>query len=841
MVDKLTPAMQQFMDIKNANKDCIVLFRMGDFYETFFDDAKVASQVLGITLTKRGKTNNMDIPLAGVPHHAVENHIGKLVKNGYKVAIVEQLEDPKFAKGTVKRGLVKIITPGTIMESNLLDKKNNYIMAIAIYEGRYGISFIDISTGEFIVSVVEDEKKLFSEIFKYDPSEILLPTTYEHSVEEEKLKTETKKYISFYSDVFFYHNNAKKNIKEQFKLQSLDGLGLDDKELAVSSAGALLCYINDTQKKSLNYLKLPKYYSASDFMDLDPVTIRNLELVNRISDGSKKGTLLDILDKTVTNMGTRKMREFFIKPLIDTKKIRARLMAVKELVEKPFMKEDLINLLKQVKDIERISSRINYGNSNPRDLIGLKNSLSVIPDIKSILDQSESVLLKKLGEFDVLKNIHDKIEKVIVDEPPILLNNGGVIKKGFNKDLDEIKDISLNAKKHIRNMEDEERKSTGIKSLKIKYNRVFGYYIDVTKKNLELVPDNYIKRQTLVNSDRFITPALKEKEEIILGAEEKLVSFEQKIFQELIEEISFETKKLQKVADSLSYVDVMCSFSSVALTNNYVMPVVDKAYDIEIINGRHPVIETLTDFVPNDTFLNKNSKVMIITGPNMAGKSTVMRQVALITLMAQIGSFVPATKVKIGIVDKLFTRIGASDDLSRGQSTFLVEMNQTANILNNATKNSLIILDEIGRGTSTYDGVAIAWAVAEHIAKNIKAKTLFATHYHTLNNLAKDIPGIKNYNIAVRDEYDEIVFLRKLIEGGTNKSYGVHVAKLAGLPQKVIERSREIQFKLEGEDRITEKIVVETKKTKEKDKVTNQVEETSRIIKTKQMRLVDTE
>ncbi|MBD3204388.1 DNA mismatch repair protein MutS [Candidatus Woesearchaeota archaeon] len=828
---KLTPAMQQYMKIKNEHKDCIVFFRIGDFYETFYDDAKTTSRELEITLTKRGiKNSEKSIPLAGVPYHSIDSYLPKLVKKGYKVAIVEQLEDASDAKGIVDRGVVRIVTPGTIVEENMLDKSNNFLMALTKEDEKFGLSLVDISTGEFLTTEVDSFNDVKNEITKYSPQEILIPSAFEEAGFSKKLQ-QSGKYINFYSDVNFYFDNAKKRIKDHFEVSGLDSFGISGKELSVSSGGALLNYIYETQKTSLSYINKLRYYSTNDYMVLDEATIKNLELIKNLNDNSKKQTLLSVLDRTVTSMGARLLLDYIRKPLIDINSIRERLNCVKELSENEFLRGDVVDILKEIYDLERIISRINYGNANPRHLISLKESLKKLPELKELIKDADSVLLKKLSDFDVLSELAELLERSIIDDPPVSLTEGNFIKPDFNKELKELKSITMNAKHFLKELETQERKKTGIKSLKIKFNKIFGYFIEVTKTNLDLVPENYVKKQTLVNSERFFTDELKKKEALILGSEEKMIALEQNLFREVIEEIIKYTKHIQDIADKISCLDVLCSFSENASKNNYCMPEINKNFDIKIRNGRHPVVEKTTRFVPNDININEENRTMIITGPNMAGKSVYMRQAALIVLMAQIGSFVPAESAEIGIVDRIFTRVGASDDVSRGQSTFMVEMTETAQILNNATEKSLIILDEIGRGTSTYDGVSIAWAVAEHINRIIRAKTLFATHYHILNDLETKLDGVKNYNIAVKEERGDVIFLRKIIEGGTDKSYGVHVASLAGLPDKVIERAKEIQFKLEKEDEISERIVVE-KKTEKKDK-----KKIRKFTKIKQMKL----
>ncbi len=796
----LTPGMQQYMKIKQENPDCIVLFRMGDFYETFYEDAKIAAKELDIVLTSRGK-GEKKAPLAGIPYHAVEPYIAKLVKKGYKVAIVEQVEDPKLAKGLVKRELVRIITPGTVLESTMLDERsNNYLMSIN-KEGRYaGIALADISTGELMATEVDSYDKLLSEITKHNPAEIIIPLSLENS-EFAKELSEMRYVVNTLDDRHYWQKSAESLLKNQFGVSSLQGYGIEDKPLIVSSIGALIAYLKQTQKNNLNLVGTIKTYSSCEYMILDYSTQRNLELLKNLRENTTRGTLLEVLDKTSTPMGSRLLKKWIVRPLMDIKKINERLDAVEELVENHLLRLQLREYLSKINDIERLIVKVKNLTANGRDLIALKQSLAQLPEIKEVLKDSRASLLKEILSSRNITNLVDLIEKAIVNEPPLSIRDGGIIKKGYSKELDDLKSISKDSKRWIAELEEKERQKTGIKSLKIKYNKVFGYFIEVTKPNLHLVPENYIRKQTQVNSERFITPELKEKEDIILNAEEKIVALEYNLFMELLKQISAYTEDIIRIAHLLAVLDVIQSFATVSSTNRYARPQIHEDFDLYIIQGRHPVIETLTgEFVPNDCKMSRESSFHIITGPNMAGKSTFMRQVALINILAQIGCFVPATQASISIVDRIFTRVGAHDDLTSGQSTFMVEMNETANILNNATENSLIILDEIGRGTSTYDGVSLAWSVVEYICQNIKAKTLFATHYHQLNRLAEMYENIENYNIAVDEQEDKIVFLRKILKGGTDKSYGIQVARLAGLPKKVIDRALEIMSKLEMED-----------------------------------------
>lgn len=797
---KITPAVKQYIENKQQYPDCILFFRMGDFYEMFFEDAKIVSRELNITLTSRGKDK---VPLAGVPHHSVQPYLAKLVKKGYKVAIVEQLEDPRFAKGVVKRGVVRIVTPGTLIDDLMLNENvNNYLMAIANNDKCYGAAIVDISTGEFLVTEVNHIEKLKNEITRFNPAEILVPSFIANLFKGW--------HVNPYEERFFYKPIAYTKLKEFFEVANLEGFGIEKQELAISAAGALINYLEETQKTSLKQINNIKYFSTEDHMILDAATIRNLELIKSIIDNSTKNSLLGVLDKTLTPMGSRLLKQWLLRPLLDKKKINTRLSAVEELTANLLMKEELQDGLKQMYDIERLIGKIAYGNANARDLLALKKSLLVLPLIKKVLEESNSALLQEISKIKTQNKIVELIEKAIKEDPAATIKEGNIIKKNYNKDLDVLRELKTNSKKFIADLQKHEIKRTGIKSLKIKYNKVFGYFIEVTKPNLHLVPSNYIRKQTQVNSERFITEELKEHESKILNAEEKIVNLEYELFCNIINQINEHTKEIQKAAHEIAKLDVLVSFANVSLVNRYTKPELNSNNEINIKAGRHPVLEqTEQIYIPNDCLMDENLNMMIITGPNMAGKSSYMRQVALIQLMAQIGCFVPADYASLDIVDRIFTRVGAHDDLASGQSTFMVEMNETANILNNATKKSLVILDEIGRGTSTFDGVSIAWSVAEYINKEIKAKTLFATHYHVLNKLETKLKSVKNFNITVAEDGDKIVFLRKIMPGGTDKSYGVQVAKLAGLPADVIERAKQIQFQLEDENKMKDKVVVE--------------------------------
>ena len=804
--DNLTPGMKQYQEVKKLHPDCVVMLRMGDFYEMFYQDAVTASRELEITLTSRGK-GDKQAPLAGVPFHALETYLGRLVKKGYKVAIVEQLEDPKLAKGLVKRGLVRIVTPGTVIESSLLnEKENNYVMAITSYAENFAIACCDLSTGEFTTSLLESESLLLNELSRLNPSECIIPESLKVNLE---LVTKIKNLgsvITAKEDYFFKLEIAEKELLQHFQIKSLASMGLEEKKLNISVCGALLKYLHDTQKNMLSHLKNISLRSLNQKMLLDTSTIRNLELLKNIKDGSSRGTLLSVLDKTSTPLGARLLRKWLKEPLLNKNSIEQRLQAVQELNSQPMSREEIQELLKEVYDLERLISRINYGNANPRDLLSLRNSLLQLPKIKEKLAEFSGAMLSSLSQINSLDEIAILLHHSLKEEAPLVLREGNIIKEGFNQELDQVREIKKNSRSYLQQLEEQEKKKTGISTLHLGYTKVFGYFIEVTKKNIPLIPANYIRKQTTANSERYITEELKVEEEKILGAEEKINALEYELFMDLLKTIAKETILIQETAQKIAVLDTLISFSLVACENNYVMPELQEQRILEIHNGRHPVVEKMVpQFIPNDIFLLPG-EMMIITGPNMAGKSTIMRQTALIALMAQIGCFVPADKAMMGIVDCVFTRVGAYDDLSSGQSTFLVEMNETASILHNATENSLIILDEIGRGTSTFDGVSIAWSVAEHIYNKIRARTLFATHYHVLNKLADKFTKIKNFNVAVKEVKGEIILLHKLVQGGTDQSHGIHVAKLAGLPLEVIERAKEIQALLEKDDDMMRKI-----------------------------------
>ena len=811
----ISPMMQKYLETKEKYKDCILFYRLGDFYEMFFEDALLVSKELEITLTGKDCGLPERAPMAGIPHHAVENYASRLIEKGYKVAICEQLEDPKTAKGIVERGVIRILTPGTIVESNLLEeKKNNYIMSICKSGLYFGISVCDISTGEFYSCEIKDENNfalLLDEIARFSPSEIIANSMmFECQEEINKIKERFSMYMSRFDDKYFDSDEGNLSLDYNIIENKKEVKNLKDRTLAVKSINALLAYINETQMTSLKHINTINIYNLSRYMSLDINARRNLEITEKMRDKNKKGTLLWVLDKTSTSMGGRLLRRWLNNPLLDVNEINGRLEAVQELKENIMLRGEVIENLKKVYDIERLAGKMAYGNANARDMITLKSSLQKLPEVKAVLSQCQSEKLTNLyEELDELQDIYELIEKSIIDDPPMTMKDGGIIKLGYNEEIDKLKTATTQGKNWIVKLEAEEKEKTGIKTLKVGYNKVFGYYIEVSKSFVSQVPDRFIRKQTLTNGERYITEELKNLEGQILGAEEKVISLEYEEFVKIREKIAANIKRLQKAANIVSTLDVFSSFAQVAEDMNYCKPEIDDSGNIDIKEGRHPVIEKMLgvgNFVPNDTYLDKEeNRLSIITGPNMAGKSTYMRQVAIICLMAQVGSFVPATSAQIGVVDKIFTRVGASDDLSMGQSTFMVEMMEVATILKEATQNSLIILDEIGRGTSTYDGLSIAWAVAEFIADKEKcgAKTLFATHYHELIEMANKTDGIKNYSIAVKEKGEDIIFLRKIVEGGTDESYGIHVAKLAGVPKIVTQRANEILRSLEKKSMLT--------------------------------------
>ena len=820
-----SPMMQHYLDMKEKYKDCILFYRLGDFYEMFFDDAINVSKELELTLTGKECGQEERAPMCGIPYHAADSYIAKLIANGHKVAICEQLEDPKFAKGMVKRDVIRVVTPGTVIEANLLeDKKNNYIMSIYKNGIYYGLTACDVTTGDLRTTEIKETNNftaLLDEISKYSPAELVVnPMMYDCSEEIAKIKERFDVYITRLEEKEFTDNYKALSVK--YKIVDDEEKPVEDLSkymLSVGATNALFTYLLDTQKNNLDHINKIVLYSVTKYMSLDINARRNLEITEKLRDKTKKGTLLWVLDKTATAMGGRLLRRWLNNPLINVEKINKRLDAVAELKDNIILRGEISDNLKKVYDIERLAGKISYGSANGRDLISLKSSAKQLPEIKKILSQAKSSMLVELySELDTLDDVYDIIDKTIVDEPPISVKEGGLIKLGYDEEIDKLKTATTDGKNWIINLEAEEREKTGIKGLKIGFNKVFGYYIEVTKSNISLVPDRYIRKQTLTGGERYITEELKNLENQILGAEEKVVNLEYNVFVEVRDKIEAQIERVQKSAGIIATLDCLCSLATVAEDQNYVRPEVDNSGVLDIKDGRHPVIEKILpsgSFVQNDTYLDKDeNRLAIITGPNMAGKSTYMRQVALITLMAQIGSFVPASYARIGVVDKIFTRVGASDDLSMGQSTFMVEMMEVAQILKEATANSLVILDEIGRGTSTYDGLSIAWAVAEYISDKEKcgAKTLFATHYHELTDLENKLEGVKNYSIAVKEKGEDIIFLRKIVKGGTDESYGVHVAKLAGVPQTVTKRANEILKSIERKNVLNNKKIEKQEK-----------------------------
>ena len=808
-MSQLSPMMRHYMETKKQYPDCILFYRLGDFYEMFFEDAQTASRELEITLTGKECGLSERAPMCGVPFHAVDSYLNKLVQKGYKVAIAEQMEDPKLAKGLVKREVIRVVTPGTITSAQALDEtKNNYLMGIVCTDGRYGVATADISTGDFLVTEVETERELFDEINKFSPSEIICNNAfYMSGVDLEELKNRYHVAVSALEPRFFGEEACRKILKEHFRVGALNGLGLEELGTGIIAAGAVMQYMYETQKSTLEHITTIQPYSTGQFMILDTSTRRNLELVETLREKNKRGTLLWVLDKTKTAMGARLLRNWIEQPLIRKEAITARQDAVEELNMSYISREEIREYLNPVYDLERLIGRISYKTANPRDLIAFCGSLEMLPFIRNILTEFCSTLLKEAAaDLDPLEDLFDLIRRAIVEEPPITLREGGIIREGFNSQADELRKAKTDGKSWLAELEAKERDKTGIKNLKVKFNKVFGYYFEVTNSFKDMVPDYFVRKQTLTNAERYTTEELKHLEEVILGAEDKLVSLEYDLFCQVRDEIASQVVRIQKTARAIALIDVFCSLSLVASRQNYVKPSINERGVISIKNGRHPVVEQMMRddlFVANDTELdNGKNRVSIITGPNMAGKSTYMRQVALIVLMAQLGSFVPAQEANIGICDRIFTRVGASDDLASGQSTFMVEMTDVANILRNATKKSLLILDEIGRGTSTFDGLSIAWAVVEHVSNTrlLGAKTLFATHYHELTELEGTIAGVKNYCIAVKEQGDDIVFLRKIVRGGADKSYGIQVAKLAGVPDSVIARAKEIAQELSEAD-----------------------------------------
>ena len=825
MAGKLTPMMQQYMNTKNEYKDCILFYRLGDFYEMFFDDAITAARELEITLTGKACGLEERAPMCGIPHHAVDGYLTRLVSKGYKVAICEQMEDPKQCKGIVKREVVRIVTPGTNLNTQSLeDGKNNYLMGIFYMSDSFGVATVDVTTGEFYMTEVENTRKLMDEVAKFAPSELIYNEELVMTgFDLDDLHNRLGMAESVLERRYFDEEMCVKSLKEHFHVQALDGLGLKDYPIGTIAAGAVMQYLTETQKNTLSHITGIMPYSSNAYMVLDSSTRRNLELVETLREKQKRGSLLWVLDKTKTAMGARLLRSMIEQPLIDVDAIEARLDAIEELNQEAITREELREYLNPIYDLERLIGKVSYKTANPRDFIAFQSSLEMIPPIKTLLTDATCAKLKGIyTELDTLEDICSLISDAIVEEPPIAIKEGGIIKEGYNEEIDKLRRAKTEGKSWLAELEERERNATGIKNLRVKYNKVFGYYLEVTKSYQELVPDTWTRKQTLTNAERYTTPELKELEDIILGAEDKLFALEYELFVEVREHIASEVKRIQQTAKAIANLDVLVSLALVAEQNNYVRPAINQDGVIDIKEGRHPVVEKVINndsFVANDTYLDqKKQRISIITGPNMAGKSTYMRQTALIVLMAQIGSFVPAFSANIGVVDRIFTRVGASDDLASGQSTFMVEMTEVANILRNATKNSLLILDEIGRGTSTFDGLSIAWAVVEHIAdpKQIGAKTLFATHYHELTELEGKLDSVNNYCIAVQESGEDIVFLRKIIKGGADKSYGIQVARLAGVPDKVLKRAQEIVNELTENDIVDRTKEIAVKSTTKK-------------------------
>jgi len=792
----LTPMMQQYLRIKNQYPDTLVFFRLGDFYELFGEDAKVAAKVLEITLTTRDRNAENPVPMCGVPYHAVDGYLEKLVNHGFRVAICEQLEDPKQAKGVVKRDVIRVVTPGTFLEANVEAGANIYLAAVAAKESQFGLAVVDLSTGEFKVTFIDDPSSFRDELTRIKPAEILISETA--NIDLASYVNEYNPTITKTASRNWYPDTCHYLLTEHFQLQNLTALGLDH-ELLIQSAGAVLAYLQETQKSTLAHINQITRYSLSEYLQIDAASFRNLELARTIREGKKVGSLLGVIDRTITSMGGRLLRSWLEKPLLSVEKIKQRQACIDFLYHNTMIRMELAELLNEIQDIERLLSRLVYGNGNARDLVALRSSLAQIPHIKKTLAKEQSVLSDYGGQLDELAELTDLIARAIVDNPPITVRDGGLIRPGFNEELDELRQINKDGKSWIAALESEERQRTGIKSLKVGYNKVFGYYIEVTKANLDLVPDNYERKQTLANAERYITPELKSKEAMILGAEERITELEYELFSQVRNRVTDYVVQIQENARILAELDVFQCLAQVALDQNYVCPVITSEPTIEIKDGRHPVIEALqTSFVPNDLSLTEDRRIILLTGPNMAGKSTYLRQTALIVILAQMGSFVPASEASIGIVDKIFTRIGAADDLSTGQSTFMVECSETANLVRHATERSLIILDELGRGTSTFDGMAIAQAVIEYLHERVGARTLFSTHYHELTRLEETLEGLDTYQMAVEDFGGRIYFLHKVIPGNADKSYGINVAKMAGMPEPIVKRAETLLYQLEA-------------------------------------------
>ncbi len=806
---KVTPMMKQYLSIKEKYADSILFYRMGDFYEMFFEDAEVASRILEITLTSRNKKDKTPIPMCGIPARAVQGYVARLIEQGYRVAICDQIEDPATAKGLVKRDVVRVITPGMIIENELLDdKSNNFILAVAETNGVIGLSYLDISTSTFRVTEANDIDVITEEALRVSPREILFPETSKpNPFLSPILERFPDKSISFLNDRSFEYHKGRQRLITQFKTVSLEGFGCEHLKAGVSAAGALMFYVQETQKQPVDHIHRIESYSLSNYLLLDDSSCQNLELLKNIRSSSRRGTLIGIMDRTVTAPGGRLLQQWLRYPLLDPEMILQRQEAVAEAKENISIRKQLRESLKSIRDLERLGSRITMGHANARELLGLKHSLQALPDLQSILSNLHSELFMFRENLEPLYELATHIEKSIRDDAPPTIHEGGIIKTGYHPELDRLIQINRDGKGWLARLEIKEKETLGINSLKVRYNKVFGYYIEIPKSHSDNIPSNYIRKQTLVNAERYITDELKTYEEEVLGAEERRATLEYELFNNLRQEVIKNNNQIQKIAQFLACVDVLVNLADVADQNDYTQPRITTDGKILIEDGRHPVVEKMIAgerFVPNSIRMdNEKNQILILTGPNMAGKSTVLRQVALLVLMAQIGSFIPAGESSLSIVDRIFTRVGALDNLSQGQSTFMVEMQETANILNNATEKSLIILDEIGRGTSTFDGLSIAWAVAEylHDLHGNGVKTLFATHYHELTDLSETKPRVKNYNIAVKEWNDEVIFLRKLVEGSTNRSYGIQVARLAGIPNNVLQRAKKILSNIEKSEK----------------------------------------
>jgi DNA mismatch repair protein MutS len=827
--EKVSPMMVQYQQIKSENQDALLFFRLGDFYELFGEDAKEASKLLEITLTARasgeGRVNKM--PMCGVPHHAVENYINRLLKMGKKVAIVDQVEDARKAKGMVKRELVRIVTPGTVLSPESLDaKQNNYLVSLVGQDNTYGLAATDLSTGEFILTEFvgpQSLTELIIEIGRLQPAEILLPDDINPEISK-RIELAFSAYITQREGYRFDPDSGRMHLCEHFQVAALDGFGCADYHVALGAAAAAVHYLSETQRSALKHIRKITPYSVHTNMGLDDATIRNLELVRNLNEGTRKNTLLDVLDYTQTAMGGRRLRQWVLRPLLSLEQIQHRQATVAEFVDNVTMRQSLAETLGKIHDLERLAGRVGAGTANPRDMVALSTTLLRLPEVKHILQPAKSLLLTEVQtQMPECRDISSRLQMAIADAPPVSFKEGNVIRTGFNSEVDELRSLATEGKSTIAALQAKEREQTGINSLKVEFNNVFGYYIEVSKANSKLVPEHYQRKQTLVNAERYITPELKEYEQKVLGAQDKLNVLEEQLFLQIRTEVSNALNTILQAGSTLAMLDALLTLAEAAVANDYVRPLVDEGDDLLIVEGRHPVIEKLTPekFVPNTTSLDKTDrKVIVLTGPNMAGKSTYLRQTALIVIMAQMGGFVPAKEARLGIVDRVFTRVGAADNLAGGQSTFMVEMNETANILNNATRKSLVILDEVGRGTSTFDGVSIAWAVAEYLHDHVDVKTLFATHYYELTELSLSKSQVKNYNIAVREWKEDIIFLRKIVEGSADRSYGIQVARLAGLPKEVLDRAQEVLVNLEkanytesGSSRLAEHLDASEQKT----------------------------